>query len=196
MLSEIEQTPKGLSAKAKKTIFFGLASAIAITVLVVCIVAPWRKTVPLEPAEAAAVTKEVTFDETKNKEYSPEPGTPEPPAMPDEQVNEQESRPPLSPSQEPAAGEEMGGSLYSKDSVLREAQNTHRSQLMRSAGKVNTGEPTTGSLMMNSMNTRVEGHGRFSQGSTAVMQRFTQTGSNSGEEEAMPIPSTQHSTAI
>ena len=196
MADEKEQTPKGMSP-AVKAILIGLGVAVGIAVLVLCIVAPWRKSGPLEPIQAVQSDKKaVTFDESKNIEYPPEPEvaeTPEPDEQKDEQAGEEGGLPPLS-SEEPAAEEDRGN--YSKDSVLREAQNTHRNQLMRSAGKVNTGEPTTGSLMMNSMNTRVENHGRFSQGSTAVMQRFKSTGTNSGEEEAAPIQATHHSTII
>ena len=144
-------------------ILVGVALVLAVIILAVCIAAPWRRRLPNKRRKAP---KKVRIDTTKNKEYSPEPEEPEKlPPVPDE-PDESEN--------------ELNGSTYSKDTVLREAQNTHRNQLMRGAGTSNMvgmPSPTTAALMMGSMtDTRTEHSGRLSQGSTALMERITNAG--------------------
>lgn len=149
---------------------------VAVVVLVICIVQPWRR------SSKCKAEKKVKFDMSQNQEIEPEP---QPPA--DGADNGAPELPPTQPT-EPEEGKDDTG--LSKDKILRESQNDHRNKLMRgsaASNRVSVASPTTAALMMSSMDTRTLGTGKFSQGSTAGMQRMIKYNEDAGPD-AEPSP--------
>lgn len=155
---------------------------VAILLLVIGIVQPWRKRQPSK--------KKVTIDTTQNQviEIDAPATTEEEPEPPQELA-----LPPTDPegggAPEQAEDEEESEDL-SKDKVLRDAQNQHRNQLLRSASaahRMAMAAPTTASLMMGSIDTRLMNTGRKSQDSTATIQRML-AHPQDGQSEAEPVP--------
>lgn len=163
-----------------KQLLVALAFVLAIMGLAVCIVAPWRahKRVTIEPANKQAAAE------------TPASGTPKPETSTPATTQETQA-PALSgkasaeaPMDGPKAAKESPDTTIpeSKDAIIRESQNAHRSQLMKGAAPhAHMAAPTTAALLMNSMDTRSRG------AQESVVDRRHMKGHRSS---SMPMPRT------
>ena len=137
----------------KTQIGIAVGFAVGIIILIMCIMAPWRR---------KRSKKCVTIDTSKNETIPP---------LPLEEVD-MDPAPGVEEESEPLDG--STGS--SKDDIVRESQDAHRAQLLQgpSGSRMVMAPPTTAALMMSSMtNSRLENEPHAE--STAGLDRITST---------------------
>lgn len=137
----------------KTQIGIAVGFAVGIIILIVCIMAPWRRKQP---------KKCVTIDTSKNETI--------PPTLDKGEEQKQEQEAPPAEEEESLQGSE------SKDDIVRGSQDAHRSQLLQgpSGSRTVMAPPTTAALMMSSMtDSRLENEPQAE--STAGLDRITST---------------------